>query len=48
MIVEVQANEGRELRAVLLRQGGPVTVRLVPEEWAGQGLLGCHLRPLHH
>jgi 26S proteasome non-ATPase regulatory subunit 9 len=42
----LQANRGREVETVLLRQGRSVSLRLVPREWAGRGLLGCHLRPL--
>lgn len=42
----VQANEGKDVPAIVLRQGETVTLTLRPERWAGQGLLGCHLRPL--
>lgn len=42
----LQANEGREVHAVVLRHGETLNLKLVPEKWAGQGLLGCHLRPL--
>ena len=41
------AGEGTEIEAVVLRQGvGEVKVQLVPQQWAGRGLLGCHLQPL--
>jgi 26S proteasome non-ATPase regulatory subunit 9 len=43
---ELAAREGQEVEAVLLRQGQQVVLRLVPQRWAGRGLLGCHLRPL--
>lgn len=42
----LQANKGRQVEAVVLRQGRVVQLQLVPREWPGRGLLGCHLRPL--
>lgn len=42
----LQSHEGREVEAVFLRHGAPITQRLVPQQWGGRGLLGCHLRPL--
>ena len=42
----LQANRGREVETVLLRHGRAISLQLVPREWAGRGLLGCHLRPL--
>ncbi|EIE19419.1 hypothetical protein COCSUDRAFT_19635 [Coccomyxa subellipsoidea C-169] len=42
----VQASEGKEVPAIVLRQGETVSLKLTPERWAGQGLLGCHLRPI--
>lgn len=38
--------EGTTVKAVVLRQGAPLTLQLTPHKWFGQGLLGCHLRPL--
>ena len=40
------ANEGRAVRAAVLRQGAPLQLLLTPQQWGGRGLLGCHLRPL--
>lgn len=42
----LQANEGREVEALFLRQGAPVALKLTPQRWSGRGLLGCHLRPM--
>lgn len=42
----LQANKGRQVEAVVLRQGRMVQLLLVPRDWQGRGLLGCHLRPL--
>lgn len=41
----LQASEGTAVEAVVLRHGHPLTLRLVPQRWAGRGLLGCHLQP---
>ncbi|KAH7623238.1 hypothetical protein Ndes2526B_g01659 [Nannochloris sp. 'desiccata'] len=40
------AGEGKELEAVVLRNGEEVKLRLIPQKWEGRGLLGCHLQPL--
>jgi len=40
------AGEGKELEAVVLRNGQEVKLRLIPQKWEGRGLLGCHLQPL--
>ena len=38
---------GRGLRVLVWREGeGVVELRLRPQQWAGQGLLGCHLTDL--
>lgn len=42
----LQANEGRPVETVVLRQGGAAVLQLTPQPWGGRGLLGCHLRPL--
>ena len=42
----LQANEGRPVETVVLRQGAPAVLQLTPQPWGGRGLLGCHLRPL--
>jgi len=42
----LQQHEGAAVEVVFLRQGQPVTMQLTPRQWAGRGLLGCHLRPL--
>lgn len=42
----LQGSEGRAVGALVLRQGLPVQLQLVPRAWSGRGLLGCHLRPL--
>ena len=36
-----------ELVVLVLRRGLEVTVKLKPSVWAGAGLLGCHIVPLH-
>lgn len=43
--VQVAHEQGAAVQTVLLRHGAPVTLSLTPRRWAGQGLLGCHLRP---
>jgi 26S proteasome non-ATPase regulatory subunit 9 len=40
------AGEGKELEAVVLRNGKEVKLRTIPQKWDGRGLLGCHLKPL--
>ncbi|GFR41723.1 hypothetical protein Agub_g2474 [Astrephomene gubernaculifera] len=40
------SSEGRQVVTRVLRQGAPRELQLVPQRWAGRGLLGCHLRPL--
>ena len=40
------AGEGKELEAVVLRNGEEVKLKLIPQKWEGRGLLGCHLKPL--
>lgn len=42
----VGASEGRSLEVVVMRQGQQLTVALVPQQWGGRGLLGCHMRPM--
>ena len=42
----LQANQGRPVETVVLRQGAPAVLQLTPQSWGGRGLLGCHLRPL--
>lgn len=42
----LQANQGRPVETVVLRQGAPAVLQLTPQPWGGRGLLGCHLRPL--
>jgi 26S proteasome non-ATPase regulatory subunit 9 len=44
----LQAGEGKELTAVVLRDGEEVKLKLTPQKWEGRGLLGCHLQPLRH
>lgn len=44
----VQGSEGRPLPVVVYRNGeGVVEVSLVPRQWGGRGLLGCHLARVH-
>jgi 26S proteasome non-ATPase regulatory subunit 9 len=40
------AGEGKELEAVVLRDGQELKLKLTPQKWEGRGLLGCHLQPL--
>lgn len=40
------ASEGRSCACLVLREGRGVSLELTPRQWAGRGLLGCHLRPL--
>ena len=42
----LQANEGKDVLAKLLRRGSAVELSVIPHKWTGQGLLGCHMRPL--
>lgn len=43
------ASEGKPIETVVLRSGvGEVKLTLVPQQWGGRGLLGCHLQPLRH
>jgi 26S proteasome non-ATPase regulatory subunit 9 len=42
----LQQHENSAVEVVFLRQGQPVSMQLTPRQWAGRGLLGCHLRPL--
>ena len=41
------ASEGKPIETSVLRNGvGEMKLTLVPKQWAGRGLLGCHLQPL--
>ncbi|KXZ50436.1 hypothetical protein GPECTOR_16g610 [Gonium pectorale] len=40
------SSEGRAVPTTVLRRGAPLFLSLVPQRWAGRGLLGCHLQPL--
>ncbi|XP_055963196.1 26S proteasome non-ATPase regulatory subunit 9 [Sorex fumeus] len=42
----VQHSEGRPLNVTVLRSGQRHQLRLVPERWAGRGLLGFNIIPL--
>ncbi|KAG2486037.1 hypothetical protein HYH03_015244 [Edaphochlamys debaryana] len=42
----LRCSEGQPVVTRVLRQGSPLSMTLVPQQWAGRGLLGCHLRPL--
>jgi hypothetical protein len=43
---ELQSHENQAVGTVFLRAGQQVALTLVPRQWGGRGLLGCHLRPL--
>ena len=43
----LQRSRDTELVVQVLRRGLEVTVKLKPSVWAGDGLLGCHIVPLH-
>ncbi|CAK0781700.1 hypothetical protein CVIRNUC_005449 [Coccomyxa viridis] len=43
----VRRSRDTELVVLVLRRGLEVTVQLKPSMWAGAGLLGCHIVPLH-
>lgn len=40
------SSEGQAVSARVLRHGTPLELFLTPARWSGQGLLGCHLRPI--
>lgn len=40
LAAEAQANEGRAVPAVLMRQGAPINLSVTPRVWHGRGLLG--------
>lgn len=42
----VRDSEGHVIQVVVLRQGRAVELSVTPGQWSGQGLLGCHLRPV--
>jgi len=46
MVGALAASEGRPIEAVVLREGSRVHIVLIPQKWAGRGLLGCHLQPV--
>lgn len=41
-----QGSKDAELTTVVLRKGLETVLKLRPAVWAGQGLLGCHIKPL--
>jgi len=51
---EVRQNQGKQVRVKVVRNwteehpasAEVVTVKLVPREWSGRGLLGCNIIPL--
>ena len=43
----LQRSRDAELTVLVLRKGLEVTLKLKPSVWAGDGLLGCHIVPLH-
>mmetsp|Transcript_2521 Transcript_2521/g.4164 ORF Transcript_2521/g.4164 Transcript_2521/m.4164 type:complete len:225 (+) Transcript_2521:232-906(+) len=42
----VGSNINQTVPVVVLRDGSSVSLSLVPQQWAGRGVLGCHLLPL--
>lgn len=46
LALKVRDSEGSELVLVVQRAGQYHELSLTPQAWEGQGLLGCHLRPL--
>jgi len=42
----VKSSVGQPIRVVVNRGSSIVELRLVPQEWSGRGLLGCHLSPM--
>ncbi|KAJ4827594.1 hypothetical protein Tsubulata_036319 [Turnera subulata] len=43
---EAQANQGRPVPMVVMRQGAPLNLMVTPRAWQGRGLLGCSFRIL--
>jgi 26S proteasome non-ATPase regulatory subunit 9 len=43
--VEVRMNQGKELKVVVQRVDQRVNLILIPRQWHGVGLLGCHIVP---
>ena len=41
-----QRSEGEIIPLIVQRGGARVSLSLLPRRWSGNGLLGCHLRPL--
>lgn len=45
LAARVQEKIGLEIPVEILRHGETSTVTLVPRQWAGRGVLGCHIVP---
>jgi 26S proteasome regulatory subunit N4 len=43
--VEVRMNQGKELTIVIERGNQQKQLTLIPKQWSGVGLLGCHIVP---
>ena len=41
-----RASVGKAVRVLVNRAGATKLLRLVPQEWGGQGLLGCRVNPI--
>ncbi|KAG6544339.1 hypothetical protein Mapa_014173 [Marchantia paleacea] len=46
LAAEGQRNQGSPVEVVVLRNGVKLDLAITPRQWAGRGLLGCHIRPL--
>ncbi|XP_047308142.1 26S proteasome non-ATPase regulatory subunit 9 [Impatiens glandulifera] len=46
LAAEAQTNRDHPVTVVVLRQGALVDLKIVPRQWQGRGLLGCHFQLL--
>lgn len=43
----VQNSINRVVEVDVIREGDPLSLKLIPKQWSGKGLLGCHVVPIH-
>ena len=41
-----ESSQGRAVEVVVIREGSPRRLRMVPSTWSGMGLLGFKIRPV--
>ncbi|XP_020083419.1 26S proteasome non-ATPase regulatory subunit 9 isoform X2 [Ananas comosus] len=46
LVSEAQSNQGRTVPLIIIRHGSVMNLNVIPRQWRGRGLLGCHFRIL--